>query len=241
MNEISEVPKEQSDISTLPEIKDMKTDGETDFLSSREAWDYFVKNIRDCADLAKESEDIKPEVREDREYGVSDCADIAIKCFTSEVITGWNGMDINSRNAIIQEYANGIGAALGINFKGIIWENFQVEDGRYLAGFNSGDGYVHLNLEMLSNPAKLMLLIDTVAHEARHQLQNEAMADPAKFPIDMATINEWRVGKEVYTTEMPSAYDPWGYVYNPMELDSVYFGGSMVRELTKHIINSRNS
>ena len=37
---------------------------------------------------------------------------------------------------------------------------------------------------------------------------------------------------------MPSAYDPWGYTYNPMETDAKYFGESMVRELTKDIINN---
>jgi len=38
--------------------------------------------------------------------------------------------------------------------------------------------------------------------------------------------------------DMPSAYDPWGYTYNPMETDAKYFGEAMVRELTKAIINN---
>ena len=84
----------------------------------------------------------------------------------------------------------------------------------------------------------LMQLVDTIAHEARHQLQMEAIANPEKFGIDEATINEWAVGKQAYTTALPSAYDPWGYTYNPLEIDSKYFGESMVREITKEIINA---
>ena len=117
-------------------------------------------------------------------------------------------------------------------------KEFPSENGSYTFGYNAGDGYVHLNVDMLVDPGMLMCLVDTVAHEARHQLQNEAIENPSKFPIDEATIKEWTGGKEAYTLDLPSAYDPWGYTYNPMETDAKYFGESMVRELTKDIINN---
>lgn len=189
-------------------------------------------------DAIPDSNDINEGIVEGRDYKVKECAEIATICFTPDVIQAWGLMDIESRNQIIQEYANGIGEALGINFKGIIWEEMPIENGSYTLGYNSGDGYLHLNVDMLADPACLMHVIDTVAHEARHQFQVEAIMDPTRFPIDEATIKEWTVGLSVYTTEYPTAYDPWGYIYNPMETDAKHFGESMVRELTKDIINN---
>lgn len=233
MNEINEIPKEVLDVPTLPDVQE----GTAEFADVKEIWEGFVDSMNEFADSINVAEDT-PEVMEAREYGVKECADVAISCFTPEIIQEWGTMDMEARDNVIQEYAQGIGEAMGINFKGIIWEQFPIENGTYTYGYNSGDGYVHLNVDMLANPGELMAVVDTVAHEARHQLQFEAIQDPSKFPIDEATINEWAVGMLTYTNELPSAYDPWGYTYNPMETDARYFGESMVRELTKDLINN---
>jgi len=230
MNEISEMTKEVQEIPSLPEVQEIKTE----YNVVKDVWNDFVNSIKEYTDAVPESK----EIVEAREYGVKECADVAKACFTPEVIRAWGMMDLDARNKVIQEYANGIGEAMGINFKGIVWEQFPIENGMYTYGYNAGDGYVHLNIDMLADPGQLMHVVDTVAHEARHQLQNEAIENPSKFPIDEATIKEWTVGREVYTLDMPSAYDPWGYTYNPMETDAKYFGESMVRELTKDIINN---
>lgn len=230
MNEISEMTKEVQEIQSLPEVQEIKTE----YNVVKDVWNDFVNSIKEYTDAVPESK----EIVEAREYGVKECADVAKACFTPEVIRAWGMMDLDARNKVIQEYANGIGEAMGINFKGIVWEQFPIENGMYTYGYNAGDGYVHLNIDMLADPGQLMHVVDTVAHEARHQLQNEAIENPSKFPIDEATIKEWTVGREVYTLDMPSAYDPWGYTYNPMETDAKYFGESMVRELTKDIINN---
>ena len=230
MNEINEITKDVQEIPSLPEVQEIKTE----YNAVKDVWSDFVNSIKEYTEAVPESK----EIVEAREYGVKECADVAKDCFTPEVIRAWGMMDLDARNKVIQEYANGIGKAMGINFKGIVWEQFPIENGMYTYGYNAGDGYVHLNIDMLADPGQLMHVVDTVAHEARHQLQNEAIENPSKFPIDEATIKEWTVGREVYTLDMPSAYDPWGYTYNPMETDAKYFGESMVRELTKDIINN---
>lgn len=230
MNEINEMTKEVQEIPSLPEVQDVKTEYDV----VKDVWSDFVNSIKEYTDAVPESK----EIVEAREYGVKECADVAKACFIPEVIRAWGMMDLDARNKVIQEYANCIGEAMGINFKGIVWEQFPIENGMYTYGYNAGDGYVHLNIDMLADPGQLMHVVDTVAHEARHQLQNEAIENPSKFPIDESTIKEWTVGREVYTLDMPSAYDPWGYTYNPMETDAKYFGESMVRELTKDIINN---
>ena len=230
MNEINEITKDIQEIPSLPEVQEIKTE----YNAVKDVWSDFVNSIKEYTDAVPESK----EIVEAREYGVKECADVAKDCFTPEVICAWGMMDLDARNKVIQEYANGIGKAMGINFKGIVWEQFPIENGMYTYGYNAGDGYVHLNIDMHADLGQLMHVVDTVAHEARHQLQNEAIENPSKFPIDEATIKEWTVGREIYTLDMPSAYDPWGYTYNPMETDAKYFGESMVRELTKDIINN---
>lgn len=234
MNDINDIQKDADDSKLLENIQDTAAE----FSTPQEWWDYFVNEIRDLAKSTENNGDAVQEVITDREYGVKECADVAIGCFTPEVIREWGSKDLNERNAVIQEYATGIGNSLGIDFKGIIWEQMPAKNGSQTMGYACGDGYLHLNVQMLSNPAALMQLVDVVAHEARHQLQKEAMRNPERFPIQESTIKEWRVAQANYTTEYPSAYDPWGYTYNPMEMDSRYFGESMVRELTKHLINA---
>lgn len=231
MNEINEIPKETIETPSIPDVPVVSAE----YNVVKDVWKNFVDSINDFSNSMPE---IQEQIVEAREYGVHECADVAKTCFTPEVIRNWGMMDLETRGNLIQEYARGIGDAMCINFKGIIWEEFPVENGRYIYGYNAGDGYVHLNVSMLADPGQLMHIVDTVAHEARHQLQNEAIENPAKFPIDEATIKEWTVGNEIYTLDMPSAYDPWGYTYNPKETDARFFGESMVRELTKYIINN---
>ena len=230
MNEINEILKDVQDVPSLPDVQEIRVE----YNLVKDVWNEFVNSIKEYATSVPES----PEIVEAREYGVKECADVAKACFTPKIIREWGHMTLAERNLVIQEYANGIGKAMGINFKGIVWERFPIENGMYTYGYNAGDGYVHLNVDMLADPGQLMHVVDTVAHEARHQLQMEAIENPSKFPIDDATIKEWTVGRDVYTLDMPNAYDPWGYTYNPMETDARYFGESMVRELTKDIINN---
>lgn len=234
MNEINEMTKEVLEVPSLPDVQEIKEE----YNVVKEIWDDFVNSIKEYGDSVTDSKYTPSEIVEAREYGVKECSDVAKACFTPEVIKAWGLMNMDARDKVIQKYANGIGEAMGINFKGIVWEHFPIENGMYTYGYNAGDGYVHLNVDMLADPGQLMHVVDTVAHEARHQLQNEAIENPSKFPIDEATIKEWTVGREIYTLDQPNAYDPWGYTYNPMETDARYFGESMVRELTKDLINN---
>ena len=253
MNGMSEMPRDVLEVQNEAQDLSVFERFECDFDAIKEdllkCWEGLYDDVTDYAQEIKDiindlyGQDEISEVDSEqsdsaREYGLRECAESAKKIITYDVICAWGTMSLEERNHVAQEYAAAIGKGLGINFRGIVWEQFDTSDGRYRFGYNKGDGYVHLNADFLSNPAMLMHLVDTIAHEARHQFQMEAIADPEKFNIDMATIHEWSVGKEAYTTELPSAYDPWGYTYNPLEIDSKIFGQTMVREVTKGIINA---
>ncbi len=234
--EISGLPK----IEISPEVIQTKVSDYWNQLETSET--YSSDNISEFAENGSEMSEVKgdSEIYHDtaREYGLQECAESAKEIFTRDVISNWGVKDVETRNEITQQYAKAIADGLDIDLKGIVWEQFSVEDGSYTFGYNAGDGYIHLNADFLTNPGMIMYLIDTVAHEARHQFQSDVIANPEKFGIDEATVNEWKTGNLGYTKEAPSAYDPWGYFYNPLEIDSRYFGQTIVRELTKDLINA---
>ena len=168
-----------------------------------------------------------------REYGVKECCDAAKEVFTKEVLAEWGKMTEKQREIKVTEYSAKIGKGLNIDFKGIVYEKMAPNT----AGYNKGDGRIFLNKELLKHPGGVGHIIDTVAHEARHQMQSEAIKNPEKFGADKATVKEWKFATETYTQEFANAKDPWGYYYNALELDARYFGETVVRELRKDIIN----
>lgn len=228
LQRIRDIPKESPPIEAKPfSVGDMVQ-------SVKDFWEdtkYEFNEIMDnCHKAVKELSDENP-----AEYHLRESIKSAEKVFTTEVITAWGKMSVEERNGCIQEYAHGVADALGINFKGIIFENLIETDECY--GRNNGDGAIHLDTGFLYNPAMLMNLIDTIAHEEFHQFQMEACKNPEKFNIDEATIKEWRTGLMNYTDNDPTAYDPWGYFYNPLETGARHYGESVVRELTKDLVN----
>ena len=55
------------------------------------------------------------------------------------------------------------------------------------------------------------------------------------IPDDVRT--EWAVASSIYNYNYPSCYDPWGYKYNPLEIDSRYAGESVVRNVSNQMFN----
>ena len=170
-----------------------------------------------------------------REHGVQECADATKRIFTPEVIKEWGEMDLAQRCEIIKAYSDEICEGLNISPRFIEFE--KMPPGK-LGYTNDSDCGVYLNEQLIKDPAQLIYLIDTVAHEMRHQFQFEAIRNPEKFGVDAATIKEWTVGLQNYSDQYATVYDPWGYHYNPVEIDARYFGETMVRELRKDLINN---
>ena len=179
----------------------------------------------------KETPQEQTEFKDAREYKVSECTDIAKQYFTYEVLNEWGNYSMEKRTELLNNYVKDIGKELGVEVQGVVVE--RLSDAY---GYNNGDGTIHLDTKIVKDPAYLIKLIDTAAHETRHQFQFEAVQNPEKFGIDYATAQEWKVGLENYSTCGATKYDPWGYFYNPVETDARFFGESMVRELTKDLI-----
>lgn len=173
------------------------------------------------------------EFSETREFGLDKCVEAAEEYFNAGVISEWSNLSTDQREGICCAYAEKVAEAFELEkFEGVTFE--KMPEGTY--GSNNGDGVVHLNSDLLNSVQTPLLLVDTITHELRHQYQKECIN--GGHDVSDEVRNEWSVAESIYTTNQPWAYDPWGYIYNPTEIDSRYAGETVVRELSSKIFNA---
>lgn len=198
---------------------------EIDFQTELKEYAFPIEQI--------EGKEDSSELINEREYGLQECVEVAKDIFTREVISEWKSMSLEQRYEIVKKYSDAVASSLGIEPREVIFKSMP----EYTGGYNNGDGNIYVNSNMIGDPKYVVKLIDTVAHESRHQFQREAVRNPEKFGISPEVAKEWEFGLKNYTTCDSTQYDPWGYHYNPVEVDARYFGESVVREVTKDMIN----
>lgn len=164
-----------------------------------------------------------------RDYGISECIASAKDIFTPEIIDNWNRISEDNRINLILNYGEEVSKNFDLKeFKKIIIKDL----GLGVYGETSGDGYIYLSESLVKNDMSSPLqIIDTLTHEMRHQFQMESLRGLHEVPLEI--IKEWRIGESEYTDTPPYVFDPWGYKYNPLELDARYAGETVVREFTK--------
>ncbi len=172
------------------------------------------------------------EFSETREFGIEKCVEAANEYFNPGVISEWMNLSVEQRAEICYAYADEVAKAFELEqYNGVIFE--QLESGKL--GYNCGDGYIHLTTDLLNPLNSPLNLIDTITHELRHQYQSECVNGFHDVPDEVR--NEWTIASEIYTTDGAWCYDPWGYMYNPLEIDSRYAGETVVREITSQMFN----
>lgn len=164
-----------------------------------------------------------------RDYGISKCIISAKEIFTPEIINNWSRITEENRLKLVLEY----GKTVSKNFDLKEFHEIIIKElGFGVYGETSGDGYIYISESLVKNDMSSPLqIIDTLTHEMRHQFQMESLNGLHKVPQEI--INEWRIGETEYTNSPPYVFDPWGYKYNPLELDARYAGETVVREFTK--------
>ena len=192
--------------------------------------DFFTdsKQVTD-----EEFEKLGEELNEAREFGINECTDAAIRIFTPEVIENWGNMTIDQRRELAEEYAAEVAKAFDLElYTGTIFEPLQ----EGLLGYNNGDGSIHLTDQLLAAWNSPLQIIDTITHELRHQYQQECINGYHDVPDSVR--EEWAVADTIYNYDQPSCYDPWGYQFNPLELDSRYAGETVVRNISNLILTT---
>lgn len=168
-----------------------------------------------------------------RDFGIDKCIEAAKEIFSPELIRDWDALTPETKRNLIQKYADQVASAFELKiYSGVYFESMPPNQ----LGYNNGNGSIYLNEDYITNNRISPIeLLDTITHELRHQYQFESVNGLHNIPEDVR--NEWKTGFEEYTLGAPYVYDPWGYTYNPLEIDANYAGSTVVREITKDMIN----
>lgn len=166
------------------------------------------------------------------EMRVDETAEIMAEVFTEEVLTSWSEMSQEEKTEKLNEYYIKAGENLGIETKGVIVEPMPSEPGMIAFGYNSGDGYIHLNEEIVNDPDWLGQVLETATHEMRHQFQSDVLASPERFPdIPKDVLAEWRYEMDPRNYINPD-YDFEGYYNQTIECDAREYSANVLEVFT---------
>lgn len=196
--------------------------------------DFFTHNEKEAASDTRfpEAAKLNEGITEGREFGLDKCSEAALEIFNPGVIAEWGNMSLEERKDIACMYADQVAQAFELeNYRGIYIE--AMEPG--VLGSNNGDGTIHISEELLGDYTTPFQIMDTITHELRHQYQSECIN--GYHDVSDEVRNEWAMATAIYNYDQPTCFDPWGYSYNPLEIDSNYAGNTVVRNVTSQMFN----
>ena len=157
------------------------------------------------------------------EVRVDETAEIMADVFSEDVLANW-----------ADEYYIKAGENLGIDTKGVIVESMPSDDPTVVnMGYNSGDGYIHINADVLNDPSMLGQVLDTATHEMRHQFQNDVIDNPQNFgDIPQNVLEDWAYELTPGNYISPD-YDYEGYYGQSIECDARDFAGDVLESYTE--------
>lgn len=159
---------------------------------------------------------------------IETAGDIMGEIFTDEVISNWENLSVEERTSYLNEYYAKAGQALGLDTKGVYTDDLYAIYGYGTQGVNSGDGYLGIDVRLVSDPSQLEELLNTTTHEMRHQLQNDALRNPDAFPdIPKETLERWQYEMNNY---IDPSYDFEGYQNQVIETDARAFAEEVVND-----------
>lgn len=169
-------------------------------------------------------------VSEVDEIRVNETAEIMAEVFSDDVLASWAEMSLDEKSALLNEYYVKAGANLGIETRGVILEPMPSgTPGMVSFGYNSGDGYIHLNSEVVNDPAQLGQVLETATHEMRHQFQSDVLSSPGQFmDISSNVLSVWEYENDPRNYISPD-YDYEGYYNQAIERDARSFSEDVLR------------
>lgn len=187
--------------------------------------DFFTHEVKEFAKLDEG-------ITEGREFGLEKCSEAALEIFNPGVIAEWGNMSLEERKDIACMYADKVAEAFELKmYQGVYIE--EMESG--ILGANNGDGNIYISDLLIGEYTTPFQIMDTITHELRHQYQSECVN--GYHDVSDEVRNEWAVATAIYNYDQPTCFDPWGYSYNPLEIDSNYAGNTVVRNVTSQMFN----
>lgn len=178
----------------------------------------------------------KSYISEIDEIRVNETAEIMADVFSEDVLTNWSEMSLDEKSAKLNEYYIRAGTNLGIDTKGVIIEPMPCETpGMISFGYNSGDGYIHINENVVNDPSQLGQVLDTTTHEMRHQFQSDVLAAPQRFgDIPQDVLGIWNYEMNPCNYISPD-YDYQGYYEQAIECDARNFAEDVLKSYTNKL------
>lgn len=164
------------------------------------------------------------------EIRVNETAEVMANVFSEDILTNWSEMSLGEKSAKLNEYYIRAGENLGIDTKGVIIEPMPCETpGMISFGYNSGDGYIHLNADVVNDPSQLRQVLDTTTHEMRHQFQKDVLVTPHNFnDIPQDVLDIWNYEMKPWNYISPD-YDYQGYYEQAIECDARGFSEDVMK------------
>lgn len=205
--------------SEIPQNKDYM--GEKSFYEAfDDALENFVQAVKELFGIGSN------EAKEVDEALTERASEVMAEVFDKETLNEWGTMSMEEREAKLSEYYSKLGETLDIDAKGVIVEDCSATVGEGVLGYNSGDGYLHIDYKNLEDPSRLLEVLNTTTHEARHQLQYEAIADPSRFPeISPSLIKEWEHNMQNYDS---GEFGIESYYNQGVEVDARVFAADVI-------------
>lgn len=156
----------------------------------------------------------------DSVYGdvTEQCAQCLRQLATFFTMEHWLCMDRSRRKDALTTLAINAGRAFRTEVLGVRFFHGPSSS----RGYYAGDGYLHLNADVLSDPTNRLDALDTIFHEGRHAFQHAAVANPNRCSVEreQAATWEWNLQPEHYIRyEM----NPRRYFAQPVEADARAF------------------
>lgn len=171
-----------------------------------------------------------------REYKIDECAAIAARHFTPDVIERWQYLGVRERMGRYDAFRRDLAKELGIRSEGIRWYDPSVNPAEGYVKL-SGD-HIYLNRRLAEDKNMLINGVNTVAHESRHLFQIQFMTGKPRTNGGADVTTAWREAVAMYPGVLDGAsaagrYDPWGYANNALELDARHFADSVVLRIPR--------
>jgi hypothetical protein len=167
------------------------------------------------------------------EIGHQQMADDELQDARTRLLEWWKTLTTDDKKQYLQSLYERICKLLGIEPVPLSFP--QLDDpkgGDLLGSFNEVDKDIRIDVDNLEGDSPFSL-IDTIAHETRHQFQNNTVRvyeQTGHLPdgVSVIDVNVWKFNEDHYIT-----YQKWpdGYSHQPIETDAQNYGADFVNQI----------
>ncbi|MCL2109715.1 MAG: hypothetical protein FWH20_10270 [Oscillospiraceae bacterium] len=225
MSDLFTVQDTTSDVITRQLLQNLEGVESFAYEGTKSFTDAFGEALNAFMEVIKEWFGSQPEVIDAKEFNegyAEKASEVMAEVFDQQTLEDWSRMTLEERAEKLDEFYVKMGAELGIDAKGVIIADL----GEGTFGMSDGSGYIYVDYRILQDPEMLSEALNTTLHEARHQMQFDAIANPENFPdISPALIEAWERNIINYNT---GAFDFEDYYNQAVEVDSRVFAADVI-------------